>query len=294
MVVGPALVGLAAPAGVGTATHGPLGPGVGGTLLLLALLALFCLQYVVVRQVTAKRKDPSLPIWAGIYGSIGIAAGGVLVLVGGYTELLWIGGIASLYFGLHLFQVGKPGRREHRALGFELLTVAVLCLGAPAGAVVAGAGLGSGSGGLGAVGASGGIPGAFTGTAAWAYALSFVFFAGSVFHVRAIVRRLQIKSVPPEEVARVSLARESVVWHGMLALALLASWFVAVAAVGTGPIRAALLTVAFLPAILRAFRTAANLRTSRWNLKTIGFVELGCTIAFVVASAILLGRGLLG
>ncbi|MCA9758817.1 MAG: YwiC-like family protein [Candidatus Eisenbacteria bacterium] len=302
MVVGPAIVGLSVPpiggvlkgassgfAGEATgssvgatapssiASTGGLPLFVGGTLLLVALLALFCLQYVVVRSVTAKRKDPSLPKWAVVYGAIGTIAGAVLVFVLGYVELLAIGAIAAIYFALHLVQVRKPGRREHRALGFELLTVAVLCLGAPAGAIVAGASA-TGAGAL------------------WAYVLSFLFFAGSVFHVRAIVRRLQKKSAEPESIRRFELARESVLWHAAIAV------FVVVVGLGlfgdVGPdhstdalaIRTGFLAVAFLPAIVRAMRTAVQLRRSAWNLKTIGFVELGCTVAFVVGAMVLLGE----
>ncbi|MEZ4647530.1 MAG: YwiC-like family protein [Candidatus Eisenbacteria bacterium] len=299
MVVGPAIVGLAVPPtggaleGVSTADPSSVASAgslpiadslpvlIGGVLLLVALLALFCLQYVVVRAVTAKRKDPSLPKWAVIYGGIGSATGAVLVFAGGHVELLAIGLIAAIYFALHLVQVRKPGRREHRALGFELLTVAVLCLGAPAGAVVAGASA-TGAGAL------------------WAYVLSFLFFAGSVFHVRAIVRRLQRKSAEPETIRRFELARESVLWHGSIAV------FVVVFGMGLGGdvgpdrsadaavVRMGFLAVAFVPAIVRAMRTAGQLRRSEWNLKAIGFVELGCTVAFVVGVVVLLGERWIG
>lgn len=326
MVVGPAIVGLAVPpietsqkgvssasatasAGAAGSESAPAGASaalstlapagidapasaqglslpVGGTLLLIALLTLFCLQYVVVRHATAKRKDPSLPRWAVAYGATGTLAGALLVFAGGHWELLAIGAIAVIYFGLHLLQVRRPGRREHRALGFELLTVAVLCLGAPAGAIVAGAS------------ATGTGTGAF-----WAYVLSFLFFAGSVFHVRAIVRRLQRKSVRPETIRRLELARESVVWHsaialfvGALGLGVFGAGDPGASVRGAAATRTLWLSVAFVPAVTRALRTALRLRRSVWNLRTIGLVELGCTVAFVVGTVLLLhgrwlGRG---
>lgn len=362
MVVGPALVGLAAGSihssdrAVPSLESGPHGSGsaspevdaasstldtvLAGSCLLVALLALFCLQYVVVRQLTAKRTEPGLVRWAAIYGGVAALAGGVLVLAYDQRELLALGLVAGLYFALHVVQVRRPGRREHRALGFELLTVAVLCLGAPAGVLVgAGPGwLGSSGGGAGApgVGATSGGTGIgatlahlehLAPVAAWAYGLSFAFFAGSVVHVRAIVRRLRLRSIAPAQIARSRLAIESIAWHVGLGLLLVT--------VGTGLLPTALtrdsvdrtlaetgltqttplaqtaplvreaplaqtsalsqaaplalaaaLTLAFLPAIVRALTTARRLRSSDWSLRTVGLVELGCTVAFVLGAVL--------
>lgn len=267
MVVGPALVGLAArPAGRPDAEF--LADSAG---LLVALLALFCLQHVVLRRLTSRRADPGWKEWALLFGTVGLASGATLVLLRGHLTLIGAALLAVLYFAIHVVQVRRPGRREHRALGFELLTVAVLCLGAPAGAVVAGASLGR--------------------DAAWAYGLSFAFFAGSVFHVRAIVRRLKLRARPDEPISRLRLARESVAWHLLLGLAIGFAPFWSGRAGGDPP-PVGFLAVAFVPAVVRALWTVLRLRRSTWSLRAVGLVELGCTLAFLAGAMSLLALGL--
>ena len=250
MVIGPALLGLLTGR-----------PGLGAAAaLLLAFLSAFCAQHVAIRLLTQKRRVEGLARWLWIYLGLTAVLGGGLVLQGDHYSLLIYGFLAALYFAGHVAMMKRPGRREHRSLGFEILTVAILCLGALAGAEVAGGGLSR--------------------SAVWAYVGSFVFFAGSVFHVRAVVRRTRLKVPRDAAISRRSLAWETVVWHGAVGLGLFA-----LAAVRFDG--AVWYFVAFALTVVRAFWAVARLSEPKWNIRQIGVIEIFCTVAWIVGSAML-------
>jgi hypothetical protein len=104
-------------------------------LLVIAAMAAFLTRQPITMAVKiysgrrARRELPSTVFWTAIYGLIGVAALGGLVLLGyGYLLILAIPGV--LVFAWHLVLVSR--RAERRQLGIELVASGVLALAAPA------------------------------------------------------------------------------------------------------------------------------------------------------------------
>jgi hypothetical protein len=104
------------------------------------------------------------------------------------------------------------------------------------------------------------------------YVLNVLYFGGTVFYIKFKVRE-QPRVVLPNATwhARVFAGRITLAYHA-LALALI----VAFAVIGWLP---ALVVIAFAPAVCKAIGGVLT-RQARLNIRRLGFIELGLSIAF--------------
>lgn len=107
--------------------------------------------------------------------------------------------------------------------------------------------------------------------------LAAIFFCGSIFHVRYLVRAGRRQAGSARE--RLREAAASLAYHvlGLLAAGALAIF-------GLLPAAAPL---ALVPVTLKAFWAAVRPRRGPVSIKTIGYIELGHTIIFVLLAALL-------
>jgi len=161
-------------------------------------------------------------------------------------HLLLLGLFAGIVLGVHVLQMR---RREGRTVMGEVLAILGLTSTAPAAMLVASA--------------------AWNPRALGLWLLCALFFASSVFHVKARVLAAQ----PRRAAARDAMRRASAIYH----LALLAGLSCGAAMAGLPPF----LLAAFLPVILRALVGLAR-APGRLDLTRAGVLEIGYSLVFLV------------
>lgn len=161
-------------------------------------------------------------------------------------QIVPLGLFGALVLGVHLQQMR---RREGRTVMGEVLAILALTCTAPAAFLVARAD--------------------WSPRALVLWALCALFFASSVFHVKARVLGLQ----PRRAAARDAMRRASAAYHGLLLVAL-------VLGAVTGQLHP-LLAVAFLPVIVRALLALA-MPPGRLDLTRAGVLEIVYSLVFLV------------
>ena len=231
-----------------------------------SLLLLLCITSVFFTQnalglLLRGRREAATTAWCTVYGVVGLAAGGTLLVGYGHWDLVWVGLPGALTAARQL-SVGMSARkRVDRSVVGEVLGVGGLALTALAAYVV-------GAGGLDVV----------------AVGLWLAFwskFVSGVFHVKMLVGAMKARG----ERNRWALGRGAVTYHAVLAAAVftLLLWFHDRSAI--------LASVAYLPLLFRAFVGWLRLPGGAPRLRTVGLFEAGFTtwfVAFMTAALVTL------
>jgi hypothetical protein len=225
--------------------------GAEGLLLLVAVLFGFWARHAAglfLRSSRSDRRAYVLP-WAVGYASVSLLAGALLVV--GYHRwlLLPLGGVVLVLAGVSVI---LERRRQDRTTVGELVGVLGLSVVIPAAAYAA--------------------TGVFAATTAGLWALGALFFGGSVFHVRYLVRHRRESGGPLA--SRLRAGGPSVAYH---LAALTAS--IGLSAVDALP---PLAPLSLLPVTVKALWTVGRRREGEINVRHIGYVELAHTLIFVV------------
>jgi hypothetical protein len=195
-------------------------------------------------------------VWAAAFGATAFLATVLLTLVWGRKELLYIGVVAVAFFGAHSLLIARSGRKRlDRSVWGEVLAVAALALTGPAAWVAAG--------------------GHLDGMALALWLAMTLFFSSGVFSVKSRLNAVKVRG-EFSRADRRSATRDSVAYHVLLTAVALGG----AAAVGGAP--GALLAVAFVPALVRAFHGAATMTNVLPNLKRVGAMETALAVWFIV------------
>jgi hypothetical protein len=225
-------------------------------LLAAAVLWGFLARHTVAFLLHPSR-SPSLRLrllpWATIYTALALFFGTLLVLGFHRWLLLPLGGAA---LALSVLSVAlERGRKDRTTLG-EMVGMLGLSLVIPAAAY-----------------ASSGL---FSGQTMGLWALGALFFTGSVFHVRYLVRHR--RESRQDWHTRLRTGGGSLAYHlAGLAIAWLLSYFRALPP---------LAPLALLPVTAKAFWTVGRRQAGRINIQRIGFIELAHTLAFVALTSL--------
>ncbi|HSR67243.1 MAG TPA: YwiC-like family protein [Acidobacteriota bacterium] len=187
-------------------------------------------------------------LWLLIYLAVGLACGLALLTRYGLWELCLIGGLAALFFGLHLLQV--RGKKERQVAG-EVIGIVGLTATAPAAQVVAQSRLDE--------------------SAALIWSLCFLYFASSIFYVKMRVSRFVKKEDPRRRTLH------NILYHAGLVVVVGALW--------TGGLIGRLIALAYLPIVSRAFWYLRE-PSARLNLQVIGYSEIAFTLWFVIFTTV--------
>ncbi len=215
-------------------------------LLVLAVTALF-LWREAAGLLLRRRGTEGTALWLGIYTATAALSALPLFLVYHRMALLPIGLLAAGLFALHALLLLWPARRRlDRSQWGEILAVGALALTAPAAYVVA--------------------RGSLDGRAWYLWAACTFYFSSSIFFVKMLLAAVKVKGAfTPGDRWRVG--RDNLLYHLLLACVVTAA---AALQGGTG---AALAAIAYLPALLRAFRGWATLSNKLPPLKRVGLGE---------------------
>ncbi len=190
-----------------------------------------------------------------LYLGLSVAAAAPLVLREGLSGLIPLGLLAG---GLLVWNARQAARREERTVLTELVGIAGLTLTAPAASYVA--------------------SGRWTSLAWWLWALSALYFAGSVFYVR--LRVLTAHPKRPRELARIR--RWCALYHGGLALGL-------AAAIVAG-VLPALVFLAYVPVLARALHHLVR-PAPELVLRRVGVLEILYSVIFLALAALAFRAG---
>jgi hypothetical protein len=247
---------------IGTVMAGEAAP-IPSLLLLLAVTSVF-LAREPATLLLRRRRAEGAAAWLATYGLIAAACGAALILYYGRTALLQIGAAAGLAFGLHAALQAWPARKRlDRSLWGEMMSVAALTLTAPAAYAV--------------------VRGDLDGMAAFVWAECLVFFWSGILHVKMLLAAVRIKGAFTTDDRR-QVAGASAAYHA--AAALLVAW----AASSVGGIAGALVLVAYLPVLVRAFYGCAIVTNALPSLKRMGMMELAYSVWFTLFLTVALHR----
>jgi hypothetical protein len=228
-------------------------------LLSLTLVGAFLARHAADLALRPRQRSQALP-WLRAYGAFAAAAGAWLLAITPSWRLLLVAAAAGVLYLVHL-ALRRTRSRLDRTVWGELVGVAALCLGAPAARVVGGGALDGG---------------------AWAlWALCWLFFGSSIFHVRGLLEAARVRGGfgRPE---RLRVARPGLIYHlgAAAGFAALPLWLPSVPP--------ALLWLSVAPAFLRAAIGLARRSNGLPPLPLVGLGESFCTLWFTVALVIAL------
>jgi len=202
-----------------------------------------------LRALKTDERKSGLLIWTAVYSLVVLIAGGLLVMVYEMWALIPLG---ILILALGCVTLFLSQRRLETTTGGELIGILALTLVAPAAEYAAG--------------------GVFSTQTVGLWILCALFFCGSVFHVRYLVRR-RADSMGPLTL-RLKAGWPSVAYHlAVLCLSVVSS------CAGLLPLLA---TVALLPAALRAWFAVGRRVEKPMAVRRIGVMEVLHTIVFLV------------
>ena len=215
-------------------------------LLTLTVTAAYLARHAAA-LLFRKRGKQGTGFWLGVYLAFFLIGGLPLGVVFGRWELGQIGGCIAALFAVHGIMTVWPSRKRlDRSVLGELLAVGALAMTGPAAYVV-------GDGRLDA-------------TALMIWTGNSLFYAGGVIHIKMYFRAATIKG-EFHAAERLRAGRDNLLFHA--ALMLLVGW----AAVKIGGPAGTPAWLAFVPAILRAFKGIATLTNRLPPLKRAGILE---------------------
>jgi len=218
-------------------------------LLILSATLVFVARESLIGWVRAwKRRRPveEPRNRAILYLALGAVAGAPLLIVG---KLYWLAAMGLAAATLLAFNTIQSIRREDRTIAGEIIAIAGLTLTAPAAYYVAG--------------------GSWDVTALWLWMLCALYFASSVFYVKARVHALN----PRQRQLAVRARRSCTVYHAVLALVLLI--LALTCRLDT------FVLIAFSPIMVRSFWYLAR-PSNRVNLRRVGVIELMHSAIFLL------------
>lgn len=225
----------------------------GESLLLFAsVLAGFLARHTIAllwRSPRSRHFWPHLLTWAAGYTALALFFGGLLVWGFHRWLLLPLGGIALFFSAL---SVKLERDRKDRTVMGELVGLVGLCVVIPAAAYVA--------------------SGLFSEQTWGLWAVGVIFFGGSVFHVRYVVRHRQERQRAWP--SRLRAGGSSVAYH-LAALAI-------VLALSRYHVVPLLAPLAFLPVTAKVLWTVGRQQEGRIHISHIGYGELAHTLLFLV------------
>lgn len=230
-------------------------------LLFLALTGAFLARHPADLLLRG-RAQPGALLWTGVYLAVAALGGLPLLLVYQRGALLVVLCIAGALFGAHVALLTWPSRKRlDRSVAGEVLAVAGLTLSAPAAYVVA--------------------TGQLDGMAWCLWAACALFFGGGVFHVKMLLGAAKHRGAM-DLGARLSLGRFNLAYHAAMA-------GVAVALSGRAGAGAAMVCLAYAPAVARAVWGTLRLSRRLPPLKRVGVLETLYALWFAVlfASAVI-------
>lgn len=223
-------------------------------LLVLAITALFFGRESLLALWRARRRHSPVPRTLGgalVLGAAALGSGAVLVVRYQLWGLVPLALAALTIMGLTLKAVACG---EYRTIKNELAGIAGLCLGGPAAHYV--------------------CSGAWRVQAVWLWIWCTLFFWSSVFYVR-----LRVLSAGSKQADFQRVRRWSALYHGILALAVLAGFFT-----GVLPFPGAL---AFLPILARA-GLGLVIRPRQLALLRVGLLEILYSLLFLTGISVAL------
>jgi hypothetical protein len=215
-------------------------------LLLLTVTGLF-LSRPLVGMLLRQRGRPESAFWLGVY--LLASATGALSLLLAYRSyaLIWLGLPMGLLFLIHLGLQLKPSRRRlDRSLWGEILAVGALTLTAPAGVVAGGGALNADTWRL--------------------WALCALYFSSGIFYVKMLLAALAVKGSFGKQERR-RIGREQRVYHALLPA------LVGVLCIGCPLLKIALIELAIVPVMVRAYVGEARLTNRTPSFKRVGMLE---------------------
>ena len=234
-----------------------IGSGVAGIFnldaLLLALTAagFFFLRFPLMLAIKTRARNQRAHAlaWSAIYAALTAALGIMLLLTTRLDALVPLGALGGITLVVYL---ALAARRAEMSIWGEWVGIAGLGLSAPAAYLLGARVLDS--------------------TALELYLLNLLYFGGTVVYVKFKVRE-QPRSVPKDWVDKLSAGSVSIAYHAMVfcavALAAFLQWV---------PL---LVTVAFILPMCKVMEGVLT-KPARLNIKRIGFIELGFTVAFLL------------
>ncbi len=231
--------------------------GLDGFVLLLSLIFSYLARHAWnVYQRTKRGSDRRTEVlmWAATYSLIVLATGAYLVMFGGLWGLLGIGAIA-LFLGALTILASQHGM-EFTA-GGEVMGILGLVLAAPAAEYVATRSISTQTIGL--------------------FILTALFFCGSVYHVRYLVRSKRATQGPFEE--RIKCGWKSILYH-ILTIVIIAYLSFVYA------ILPSLAIVAVIPVTLKALYTVGRRYKRTLQVRQIGYREVAHTIIFIFLASL--------
>jgi hypothetical protein len=192
--------------------------------------------------------------WSVFYSLIALGGGAYLVFLAGLWDIMQFA-LLALIIGVMTLILSKQ-KREF-TVGGELAGIMGLTLAAPAAELVGSGQLSSQTGGL--------------------YILCLLFFSGSVYHVRYLVRSKKATTGPLNE--RLVHGASSVVYHiTILLVVFLVSTFI-----GLLP---PLAPVALIPVTIKALWTVGHRYEKPMQVRQIGYREVAHTVIFVIIAGL--------
>jgi hypothetical protein len=227
--------------------------GVNSVVLLIAIIFGYIARHawnVFFRQTRNKKRKSEALGWSLTYSLVSFAGGAYLLLVAGLWDILQFA-LLALAVGVLTLILSRQ-RMEFTARG-EIAGIMGLTLAAPAAELVASGELSSQTVGL--------------------YVLCLFFFAGSVYHVRYLVRSKKATQGPAGE--RVKHGLPSIIYHVLiLTIVVLGStvflWFPPLA------------PVVFIPVTIKALWTVGHRYKKPLQIRQIGYREVAHTVIFVI------------
>ncbi len=192
--------------------------------------------------------------WSAFYSLIALGGGAYLVIVAGLWDILKFALLALIVAVLTL--IFSRQKREF-TVGGEITGIMGLTLTAPAAEYVASADLSLQTGGL--------------------YIMCLLFFAGSVYHVRYLVRSKKATQGPVGE--RMKHGYPSIRFH-LLALAIVVLTSTVI------PVLPPIAPLAFVPVTAKALLAVSHRYKKPPQVRQIGYREVGHTVIFMVIAAL--------
>lgn len=227
--------------------------GVNGAVLLISVIFGYMARHawnVFLRPAKDKRRKREALVWSVVYSLIPLAGGAYLLFIADLWDMLQLALVALIVGVLTL--IFSKQKMEFTVVG-EIVGMMGLTLAAPAAELVASGGFSAQTGGI--------------------YVLCFFFFAGSVYHVRYLVRSRKATQGPVGE--RLRYGASSMIYHvAILVLITLASTII--------PLLPSLAPVAFIPVTIKALWTVGHRYQKPLQVRQIGYREVAHTVIFVI------------
>jgi 4-hydroxybenzoate polyprenyltransferase len=221
-------------------------------LFVLTVFGFFLLRFPLMLALKSRAADAraSALRWSAAYGALTFVSGALLLISTRLVALAWLGalGLATLLVYLWL-----AARRAEMTIWGEWMGIAGLALGTLGAYILA--------------------KQALDATAISLYLLNCLYFGGTVLYIKFKVREQPRVASLPNLQARLESGRACILYH--VSVAALVAIF---AATRWLP---ALVPVAFLLPMCKVIVGVLN-KPERLNIRRLGFIELGFTLAFVL------------